>query len=111
MASIGAATCGGSPGRTPLASVIARAQHIAGVPIPGKASKGLTLARFVDTHWHPEVAITFKPSTRRGYEWLLQQHLLPAFGEFPLRSITRAEVKRFIAVKSQQQRHSYSHRR
>src|SRR5438132_11607003 len=43
-----------------------------------------TLSEFVQTHWRPEVAIAFKPSTLRMYEVMLQHHLLPFFGNYPL---------------------------
>ncbi len=70
--------------------------------------KAITLAEFVETHWRPEVAIAFKPSTLRMYEVMLRQHLLPCFGHHPLPAITRAAVKKYIAEKSMQQRCSRS---
>jgi len=70
--------------------------------------KVVTLAEFINAHWRPEVAIAFKPSTLRVYEILLGHHILPAFGDHPLPAITRAAVKRFIADKARQLRHSRS---
>lgn len=52
-----------------------------------------------------------KPSTRAGYEKLLRNHLLPTFGDYPLIAVTKEAVKRFIAEKSREQRHSYSKKR
>ncbi len=72
--------------------------------------KVMTLAEFVETHWRPEVAIAFKPSTLRMYETMLRHHLLPCFGDYPLPAITRATIKRYIAEKSIQQRCSRSRR-
>lgn len=72
--------------------------------------KPMSLEAFVETHWRPEVAIAFKPSTLRAYETLLRHHLLPFFGSYPLPAITRASAKRFIAEKAKQLRHSYSQR-
>jgi integrase len=70
----------------------------------------MTLGEFVSTHWWSEVAIAFKPSTLRVYNVLLEYHLLPAFGDYPLPAITRAVVKRFIAEKAHQRCHSRSRR-
>ncbi len=70
----------------------------------------LTLSEFVETHWRPEVAISFKPSTLRMYETMIRHHLLPFFGDCPLPAITRALTKRYIARKSAQQRSSRSER-
>lgn len=72
--------------------------------------KPMTLGEFVSMHWKSEVAIAFKPSTLRVYNVLLEYHLLPAFGDYPLPAITRAVVKRFIAEKSHQRCHSRSRR-
>ncbi len=66
--------------------------------------KPFSLAEFVERHCRLEVAIAFKPSTRRMYESLLRHHLLPTFGDYPLPAITRATLKRFIAEKARQQR-------
>ena len=38
----------------------------------------------------------------------LREHLLPAFGDWPLGAITRPDVKAFITQKARQQRHSYA---
>ncbi len=73
-----------------------------------RTGKALTLRGFVDDIWRPEVELGLKPTTRRAYEMLLREHLLPAFGDWPLGAITRPDVKAFIARKAQQQRHSYA---
>jgi len=70
----------------------------------------MTLAEFVQTHWRSEVAIAFKPSTLRMYEAMLRHHLIPCFGDYPLPAITRATVKKYIALRSVQQRCSRSQR-
>src|SRR3990172_8552617 len=40
-----------------------------------------------------------KPRTTEGYEAILTRHLLPAFGELPLRDITRQRIRTLIAEK------------
>jgi integrase len=40
-----------------------------------------------------------KDATRRSYTTQLKAHLVPAFGPVPLRDLTRARVKRFLAEK------------
>ena len=72
-----------------------------------RSGKPPTLREFLDRHWKPD-AIHLKPATLEGYEKLLRNHLLPAFGDLPLTAINRATVRRFIATKSREQRHSYS---
>src|SRR5919202_999646 len=39
-----------------------------------------------------------KPSTVRGYRSVIQAHLLPAFGEIPLESITTPMIEAWIAI-------------
>src|SRR3972149_5073851 len=72
-----------------------------------RSGKPLTLREFLDRHWKP-AAIHLKPATLEGYEKLLRNHVLPAVGDLPLTAINRATVRRFIATKSREQRHSYS---
>ena len=66
------------------------------------------LRAFVNDIWRPEVELGLKPTTRRAYDMLLREHLLPAFGDWPIGVITRPDVKAFIARKARQQRHSYA---
>ena len=73
-----------------------------------RTGQSLTLRAFVDNTWHPEVLLGLKPTTRRAYQMLLREHLLPAFGDWPLGAITRPDVKAFITQKARQQRHSYA---
>ncbi|MGH2360644.1 MAG: tyrosine-type recombinase/integrase [bacterium] len=68
----------------------------------------ITFGEFVGEKWRKEVAIGLKPSTLRTYDGVLTHHLLPAFGDLPLRTITRATVKAFIAEKATQQRWDYT---
>lgn len=80
----------------------------------GRAVHGLppktpiTFGEFVEQKWRREVAIGLKPSTLRTYDGALVHHLLPVFGDMPLRTITRATVKAFIAEKATQQRWDYT---
>jgi len=72
-----------------------------------RSRKALTFREFVEGPWRQEVIIGLKPSTKDGYDWCLK-HLLPAFGNWPLTTITRAAVKTFIAKKARQQKQSRS---
>lgn len=48
-----------------------------------------------------ETTVKLRPNTRRGYWLLLQNHVLPHFGQCPLTSIDYMDVERFIAQKLQ----------
>lgn len=93
-------------------AVRVRAQRIADVAAGRlgirRGRKAPTLGEFVET-WRRD-AVHLKPSTTEGYEKLLKNHLLPAFADHPLPAITREAVKRLIAEKAREQRHSYSKR-
>jgi integrase len=45
-----------------------------------------------------------KPSTYRGYERAIHQHLIPAFGDKPLHELKREHVKRLIAEQMNSQK-------
>src|SRR5215467_784400 len=47
------------------------------------------------------VTVACKPSSRRIIRGIVRNHLLPAFGPQDLRSITRSQVKTFVAQKHQ----------
>lgn len=66
----------------------------------------ITLQQFVDETWRPQVLALRKPSTQRGYEWMLRHHVLPAFGGTLLMAITKPAIKAFIARKAQEQHQS-----
>ena len=51
---------------------------------------------FVEGEWKEVRFDRCKPSTRRGYRWMLDARLLPAFGEKPLDRISSAEVRRWF---------------
>ena len=71
-----------------------------------RSAKGTTLREFVDETWRPQVMAHRKPSTQRGYEWMLAHHLLPHFGGWKLVGITRPAIKAFIAAKGLEQHQS-----
>ena len=52
------------------------------------------LADWVDEWWATTTDLA--PTTRVRDEWLLQGHILPAFGDTPLNQITRHAVKLFV---------------
>ncbi len=99
-------------GRSRQLAVRARAARLAEIEA-GKfglrrTGRRLTLRDFVDRTWRPQVAIGLRPSTRRAYEMMLREHLLPAFGNQALSEISRGDVKAWIAMKAAEQRHAYS---
>jgi integrase len=99
-----------------FAKADAQRLHVKRVDEAGRLPHGLrpnaavTFRQFVEEPWRKEVALGLKPSTMRAYGTALRHHLLPECGKMPLRTITRAAVKAFIARKAKQQRWSYSRR-
>ena len=60
----------------------------------------LTFREFVELQWKSSLFPTFKPSTRRGYEFLLRKYLMPFFGDCGLADINRQMIQRFVAQMS-----------
>jgi integrase len=58
-----------------------------------------TFREYIDGSWLPEVLPTLKYSTKNHYQYTLNVHLLPAFGDTQLRLISRDLVQNFIAAK------------
>jgi integrase len=69
------------------------------VTAPQKApiDQGLTFAKFIQTRWASYVAKRkMEPSTVASYESVIKKHLLPAFGERHLASITVGDMTDFF---------------
>jgi integrase len=58
-----------------------------------------TLKDFVQMDWEPVVLPTLKYATRMHYRYMLDAHLLPAFGEQRLPDISRAAIQALLAAK------------
>jgi integrase len=71
----------------------------AGLPSRGRhvGEHGMTLARFVRTHWLPPKRNVLKPSTFHRYEAMSEQYLLPHLGRIPLRSLTSTDLQHLYA--------------
>jgi integrase len=52
----------------------------------------MTLAEFWDSVYHPVRAARWSLNSRRQVQYLWNKHIAPAFGGFPLQSITKADV-------------------
>jgi integrase len=52
--------------------------------------------------WKPQVFPTLKYSTQKHYDYVIETHLLPAFGDFQLRMILREVVQNLILLKQKQ---------
>jgi integrase len=50
-------------------------------------------------YFEEEVKLRCRPSTQRTHEQILRNHLVPSFGRTDIRSITKADVSRFVAEK------------
>jgi hypothetical protein len=64
------------------------------------SSGPMTLRRFAEELWKPSVFPSVKLSTRLFYDHNLETHILPVFGEVPLRSLTRTEYRSGCTVSS-----------
>jgi integrase len=58
-----------------------------------------TFTAFVNDDWIPVVLPTLKYATQKHYHYMLDVHLIPAFGERQLRELTREELQSFLSRK------------
>jgi integrase len=58
-----------------------------------------TLSEFVQRNWMPEVLPTLKYSSKKHYEYIVNVHLIPAFGDMQLRLISREFIQGFLSGK------------
>jgi hypothetical protein len=58
-----------------------------------------TFAVFVNEDWSPVVLPTLKYATQKHYQYMLNAHLIPAFGNRQLRDINREELQGFLSRK------------
>lgn len=59
-----------------------------------------TFRNFVEDRWKPEVFPTLKYSSKKFYQYVIDTHLNPAFGDTQLRLITRDSVQSFLMAKT-----------
>ena len=55
-----------------------------------------TVSDFVHQTWFPEVLPTLKYSSKKHYEYIVNVHMIPAFGDMQLRLISRESVQSFL---------------
>src|SRR6202789_2435768 len=55
-----------------------------------------TFSTFVNDDWIPVILPTLKYATQKHYHYMLDVHLIPAFGERQLRELTREELQSFL---------------
>ena len=53
----------------------------------------MPLQRFVEVEWKPNAMLRLRKSSMRIYGFNLDQHILPALGEVPIRDISRAQIE------------------
>jgi hypothetical protein len=58
-----------------------------------------TLKGFIQDRWLPEVLPTLKHSAKQHYEYIVNHHLIPTYGDVQLRHITRDSVHSFLSGK------------
>jgi integrase len=62
----------------------------------------MTFGQFLKECWEPAVVPHLKPTSVRYYGKQIERHLLPAFNEWRISDITKAEVQRFLGQKRKQ---------
>jgi integrase len=60
-------------------------QHLPGI--------NMLLSRFVAVEWKPNAMLRLRKSSMRIYGFNLDQHILPALGEVPIRDISRVQIE------------------
>jgi len=58
-----------------------------------------TFGDFVKNDWMPVILPTLKFATQKHYRYMLDVHLIPAFGKSPLRDLTRGDLQGFLSRK------------
>ena len=58
-----------------------------------------TFGDFVKDEWVPVILPTLKYATQKHYKYMLNAHLIPAFGKRQLRELTREELQSFLGRK------------
>jgi integrase len=72
-------------------------EHLKLLNVGKEGSSGpMTLRRFADEIWKPSVFPSVKLSTRLFYDHNLKTHILPVFGDIPLRALTRDGVQKWL---------------
>lgn len=59
--------------------------------------KPATFAEFAEQWFAEHARPRLKPSTVDGYERCFKQHLIPAFGSYPLTALTTGQIQEFLA--------------
>ena len=61
-----------------------------------KPESRCTLSEFAQRFWLPDLLPTLKYSSKKHYEYIVNVHLVPAFGEMQLRLISRDSIQGFL---------------
>jgi integrase len=64
-----------------------------------RAQSVCTFSDFVTRVWSPVIPPTLKYATQKHYRYMLDVHLIPAFGGKQLRALTREELQSFLGRK------------
>jgi integrase len=53
----------------------------------------MPFSRFFETEWKPNARLRLRNSSMRIYEYNLEKHVLPGFGEVPVRDLSRGHIE------------------
>jgi integrase len=66
-----------------------------------RAIPTMTLETFAREHWQAGVLLALKPGSARYYQFLLDRHILPAFGTCRICDVDRARIQAFLLGRKQ----------
>jgi len=58
----------------------------------------MPFSRFIETEWKPNAMLRLRNSSMRIYEYNLEKHVLPSFGEIPVRDLSRGHIESCLSA-------------
>jgi len=86
-------------------------QRIGEISIQNPEAENMTLREFVEAYWKPYLERkAVKPSTRSGYQSVLDRHVFPVLGDVLLLDIVPLQIERLVRSKQEEQRNKTKRR-
>jgi integrase len=86
-------------------------QRIGEVSIQNPEAGNMTLREFVEAYWKPYLERKgVKPSTRSGYQSVLDRHVFPVLGDVRLLDIVPLQIEQLVRSKQEEQRNKTKRR-
>jgi integrase len=62
----------------------------------------MPFSKFIETEWKPNAMLRLRNSSMRIYEYNLEKHVLPSFGEVPVRDLSRGHIESCLSALRQE---------